>query len=59
MRHRRISSVGFTRPIHAVSAAVNDMDQYADDLAELADSLDLHQAILVGHSTGRSPLSWL
>ena len=30
----------------------NDMDHYADDLAELIDSLDLHQAILVGHSTG-------
>ena len=30
----------------------NDMDTYADDLAELVDSLDLHDAIHVGHSTG-------
>lgn len=32
--------------------AGNDMDHYADDLADLIGSLDLHQAILVGHSTG-------
>jgi len=30
----------------------NDMDTYADDLAELVSSLDLHNAIHVGHSTG-------
>lgn len=30
----------------------NDMDSYADDLAELFDQLDLHDAVLVGHSTG-------
>jgi non-heme chloroperoxidase len=30
----------------------NDMDTYADDLAELTQSLDLHHAIHVGHSTG-------
>ena len=30
----------------------NDMDTYADDLAELVESLDLHDAIHVGHSTG-------
>ncbi len=30
----------------------NDMDTYADDLAELIDTLDLHDAMLVGHSTG-------
>jgi non-heme chloroperoxidase len=30
----------------------NDMDTYADDLAELAEALDLHDAIHVGHSTG-------
>lgn len=30
----------------------NDMDQYADDLAELTAALDLKDAIHVGHSTG-------
>lgn len=30
----------------------NTMDQYADDLADLIEALDLRDAILVGHSTG-------
>ena len=30
----------------------NDMDTYADDLAALFEALDLHDAMLVGHSTG-------
>lgn len=30
----------------------NHMDQYADDLAELIEALDLQNLILVGHSTG-------
>jgi len=30
----------------------NDMDTYADDLAQLIDSLDLRNIVLVGHSTG-------
>jgi non-heme chloroperoxidase len=30
----------------------NDMDSYADDLAELIDALDLREVTLVGHSTG-------
>jgi non-heme chloroperoxidase len=30
----------------------NNLDTYADDLAELIDELDLHDAIVVGHSTG-------
>ncbi|MBF9032987.1 alpha/beta fold hydrolase [Rhodobacterales bacterium HKCCE2091] len=30
----------------------NDMDTYADDLAALIEHLDLHDVILVGHSTG-------
>ena len=30
----------------------NDMDTCADDLAELMESLDLKDAVLVGHSTG-------
>jgi non-heme chloroperoxidase len=30
----------------------NDMDTYADDLADVVEALDLHDAIHVGHSTG-------
>ncbi|MGA7918591.1 MAG: alpha/beta hydrolase [Candidatus Acidiferrales bacterium] len=30
----------------------NDMDTYADDLAELVEALDLEDAVHVGHSTG-------
>jgi non-heme chloroperoxidase len=30
----------------------NDMDTYADDLAALADALDLRDATFIGHSTG-------
>ena len=30
----------------------NDMDTYADDLAELMNALDLNDAILIGHSAG-------
>jgi non-heme chloroperoxidase len=30
----------------------HDMDHYADDLAALAEHLDLHDAVHVGHSTG-------
>jgi non-heme chloroperoxidase len=30
----------------------NDLDTYADDLAELVKKLDLHNAVHVGHSTG-------
>lgn len=30
----------------------NDMDHYADDLAELIEKLDLREVTLVGHSTG-------
>jgi non-heme chloroperoxidase len=30
----------------------NEMDTYADDLAQLIETLDLHDVILVGHSTG-------
>jgi len=32
--------------------AGNDMDTYADDLAEVIEALDLHDVVLVGHSTG-------
>jgi len=30
----------------------NDLDTYADDLADLMDKLDLKKAVMVGHSTG-------
>jgi non-heme chloroperoxidase len=30
----------------------NDMETYAKDLAELIDSLDLHDVVVIGHSTG-------
>jgi non-heme chloroperoxidase len=30
----------------------NDLDTYADNLAELIETLDLYDAVLVGHSTG-------
>lgn len=30
----------------------NDMDHYADDLSDLIEALDLHDVVLVGHSTG-------
>src|SRR5262249_13351830 len=30
----------------------NDMDGYADDLAAVIEALDLHDATLIGHSTG-------
>jgi len=30
----------------------NDMDTYADDLAQLFDALDLKDAVMIGHSTG-------
>jgi len=30
----------------------NDMDQYADDLADLLNTLDVYNAIIIGHSTG-------
>lgn len=33
-------------------SAGNDMDTYADDLAELIEILDLKKAVLLGFSTG-------
>ena len=30
----------------------NDMDHYADDLAAVIEELDLHDVVLIGHSTG-------
>ncbi|NAZ78224.1 alpha/beta fold hydrolase [Kineococcus sp. T13] len=34
----------------------NEMDTYADDLARLVETLDLHQLTLIGHSTGGGEL---
>ena len=47
--------IGHDRRGHGRSGqpfAGNDMDHYADDLAELVQHLDLRDAIHVGHSTG-------
>lgn len=35
----------------------NNMDRYADDLAELIEHLDLNDVILIGHSTGGGEVS--
>jgi len=35
----------------------NTMDQYADDLAELIEKLDLNNLVLIGHSTGGGEVS--
>jgi non-heme chloroperoxidase len=35
----------------------NDMNTYADDLAELLEQLDLREVVLVGHSTGGGELA--
>lgn len=35
----------------------NDMDTYADDLAALVETLELRDAVLVGHSTGGSEIA--
>jgi len=34
------------------TAGGNDMDTYADDLAQLFDALDVTDAVMIGHSTG-------
>src|SRR5262245_22327449 len=35
----------------------NEMDTYADDLAQLIEQLDLKKAVLIGHSTGGGEIS--
>ena len=42
-----VGTAGPASPPHG-----NDMDGYADDLAAVIEALDLHDATLVGHSTG-------
>jgi non-heme chloroperoxidase len=52
---RGYRAIAHDRRGHGRSAqpwAGNDMDAYADDLADLIAALDLHDAVLVGHSTG-------
>jgi non-heme chloroperoxidase len=47
--------IGHDRRGHGRSSQTwdgNDMNTYADDLAELFEALDLNDAIMVGHSTG-------
>ena len=48
-------TIAHDRRSHGRSAQTwdgNNMDRYADDLAELIESLDLKDIIIVGHSTG-------
>jgi len=52
---RGYRAIGHDRRGHGRSSQPwdgNDMDTYADDLAALFDTLDLKNAVLVGHSTG-------
>jgi non-heme chloroperoxidase len=53
--HRGYRVIAHDRRGHGRSAQVsegNDMDHYADDLADLTQHLDLHDAVHVGHSAG-------
>jgi non-heme chloroperoxidase len=48
-------AIAHDRRGHGLSAKTytgNDMETYASDLAALIDALDLHDVILIGHSTG-------
>ncbi len=50
-----IACIGHDRRGHGRSSQPwdgNNMDQYADDLAELFEKLDLKDVVMVGHSTG-------
>jgi non-heme chloroperoxidase len=53
--HHGYRVIAHDRRGHGRSAQVsqgNDMDHYADDLAQLTEHLDLHDAVHVGHSAG-------
>jgi non-heme chloroperoxidase len=55
LRQRGYRVVAHDRRGHGRSGQTwggNNMDQYADDLAELMDHLDIGNATMVGHSTG-------
>jgi non-heme chloroperoxidase len=52
---RGFRTIAHDRRSHGRSDQVwdgNNMDQYADDLSDLIEALDLHDLVLVGHSTG-------
>ena len=52
---RGFRAIAHDRRSHGRSDQVwdgNNMDRYADDLAELIEALDLRDVVLVGHSTG-------
>jgi non-heme chloroperoxidase len=58
--HRGYRVIAHDRRGHGRSAQVsdgNDMNHYADDLAELTQLLDLHDAVHVGHSAGGSEVA--
>ena len=53
--HHGYRVIAHDRRGHGRSAQVsegNDADRYADDLADLAQHLDLHDAVHIGHSAG-------
>jgi non-heme chloroperoxidase len=53
--HKGYRVIAHDRRSHGRSSQTwdgNHMDQYADDLAELFEQLDLKNAVMVGHSTG-------
>jgi len=53
--HQGFRTIAHDRRSHGRSSQTwdgNNMDQYADDLAELIEQLDLRDIVLVGHSTG-------
>lgn len=55
LAHRGFRCIAHDRRGHGRSSQPstgNDMDTYADDLAQLVEALDLRKAVHVGHSTG-------
>ena len=58
--HHGYRVIAHDRRRHGRSAQVdqgNDMDHYADDLAELTAHLDLREAVQVGHSSWRGEVA--
>jgi non-heme chloroperoxidase len=55
LAHNGFRAIAHDRRGHGRSTQTsngNNLDTYADDLAALMDQLDIHDAVLVGHSTG-------